>query len=82
MGQSLPGKYSAYYGHSLELKNDSTFRYEWMFDLASSWAVGQWAVSDKTVYLKFKDVYDTLTRENMPDSLILSPDEKSNRIKI
>ena len=80
-GQSLTGKYNAYYGHSLELKDDSTFRYEWHFDLASSWSVGQWKVSSKTIYLNFKSIYDTLTRDGMPDSLVLSSDEKSNRIR-
>ncbi len=80
-GQRLTGKYNAYYGHSLELRVDSTFRYEWHFDLASSWSVGQWKVSNKTVYLNFTNVYDTLTRDGMPDSLVLSSDEKSNRIK-
>jgi hypothetical protein len=80
-GQRLVGKYSAYYGHSLELRDDSTFRYDWHFDLASSWSVGQWKVSNKTVYLKFRNVYDTLTTDGKPDSLVLSSDEKSNRIK-
>jgi hypothetical protein len=81
-GQGLTGKYNAYNGHSLELKSDSTFRYEWRFDLASSWTVGQWRASNGIVYLNFKNVYDTLTREDKPDSLALSSDEKSNRINI
>jgi hypothetical protein len=78
----LTGRYAAYYGHSLELKDDSTFRYEWKFDLASTWAVGHWTVSNKIIYLKFKDVRDRLTRDNQPDSLVLSANEKSNRIKV
>jgi hypothetical protein len=78
----LIGKYRAYYGHSLELRDDSTFRYEWRFDLASSWTVGQWKVSNRTVYLNIKNVYDTLAREGRPDSLVLSYDEKSNRVNI
>ena len=81
-GQRLTGKYAAYYGNSLELKDDSTFRYEWSFDLASSWTVGKWKVSNKTLYLTIVDVYDTLTREGKLDSLVLSSDDKSNRIKI
>ncbi|GCC53722.1 hypothetical protein SanaruYs_39700 [Chryseotalea sanaruensis] len=80
-GQNLTGTYNAYYGHSLELRPDSTFRYEWKFDLASSWTTGQWRVSGKKLYLNIKNVYDTLTREGKPDSLVLSSDEKSNRIK-
>ena len=78
----MTGKYNAYYGHSLELKSDSTFRYEWRFDVASSWTVGQWRVSNRIVYLNIKNVYDTLTREGKPDSLVSSSDEKSKKINI
>jgi hypothetical protein len=81
-GQTLIGKYQAYYGHSLELRADSTFRYQWNFDLASSWTVGQWKVSNGILYLTIKNVYDTLESDGKPDSLVLSSDEKSNRIKI
>ena len=81
-GQSLTGKYNAYYGHSLQLRADSTFRYEWHFDLGSSWSVGQWKVSNKTIYLSFKNVYDTLTRDGMPDSLVLSSDENQIELKM
>ena len=81
-GQHLTGKYNAYYGHSLELKDDSTFRYEWRFDLIKNWAVGQWSFSNDIVTLKFNEVYDTLTRPDKPDSLVLSMDDKSSKIKI
>ena len=79
-GQRLIGEYRAYYGHSLELKEDSTFRYEWRFDLASSWTAGQWNVLDRIVILNIVNIYDTLTREGKPDSLVLSSDTKSSRI--
>lgn len=79
-GQRLTGKYNTYYGCSLELKADSTFKHDWHFDLASSWAVGRWTVSNGILYLNFKNVYDTLVRENKLDSLVLSADEKSNKI--
>ncbi|MBN8650567.1 MAG: hypothetical protein J0L67_04030 [Cytophagales bacterium] len=79
-GQTLTGKYNTYYGCRLELKTDSTFKHEWHFDLASSWAVGQWSISNGIVYLNFKNVFDTLVRENNSDSLVLSSDETSNRI--
>lgn len=79
-GQRLTGKYHAYYGHSLELKSDSTFKHEWKFDLASTWATGQWSVSNSTIHLKFKNIYDTLRRTDKPDSLVISIDEKSSRI--
>lgn len=81
-GQRLIGKYTAYYGNSLELEDDSTFRYKWNFDLAGSWTIGKWKVSNQTVYLTITNVYDTLTRADKPDSLVLSSDEKSNRIKL
>ncbi len=80
-GQQLTGKYNAYYGHSSELKDDSTFIYEWRFDLIKNWAVGQWSFSNDIVTLKFTDVYDTLVRPGKPDSLVLSVDDKSSKIK-
>lgn len=79
-GQHLIGKYNDYFGHTLELKDDSTFRLEWKFDLVKTWAIGQWTFSNDIVYLKFKDIYDTLTRTDKPDSLVLSIDDKSKRI--
>jgi len=81
-GQDLVGKYVAYYGHTLYLREDSTFRYEWKFDLASSWSVGTWKLKKGTLHLNIKPVLDTLTREGLRDSLVLSADEKSNRIHI
>lgn len=81
-GQHLIGKYNTYYGNSLQLKADSTFRYEWRFDLVKNWAVGQWTFSNDIVTLKFVGVYDTLTRPNKPDSLVISGDNKSNKINI
>lgn len=79
-GQRLPLKYRDYFGHCLELKNDSTFRCEWHFDLISEWAIGRWTQSGRTITLNFIDVYDTLVRPAKQDSLILSIDDKSNRI--
>jgi hypothetical protein len=81
-GQHLPGKYAAYYGHSLHLREDSTFLYEWQFDLASSWSAGKWRVEKAIVYLNIKPVLDTLARDGQPDSLVLSADEKPNKIHV
>jgi hypothetical protein len=64
----------------LELKSDSTFKYEWTFDLASNWAVGRWSVSNNAIHLIFENVYDTLVRDGTPDTLVFSMDEKSDRI--
>jgi hypothetical protein len=56
------------------LNKDSTFRFDWRFDLIHDWATG------RTFNLKFIDVFDTLSRNNKPDSLVLSIDEKSSKI--
>ncbi|HEY5750104.1 MAG TPA: hypothetical protein VIU12_28760 [Chryseolinea sp.] len=79
-GQGFAGKYQDYFGHSLELKKDSTFRSDWRFDLIHVWATGQWTVSGKTLTLKFIGVYDTLSSVGKSDSLVLSIDEQSNKI--
>jgi hypothetical protein len=81
-GQELVGNYAAYYGHTLQLRKDSTFRYEWQFDLASSWSVGKWRVEKGIVYLNIRPVLDTLARDGQPDSLVLSVDEKSTKIHV
>lgn len=81
-GQDLVRKYVAYYGHTLYLREDSTFRYEWKFDLASSWSVGKWRFENGKIYLNIKPVLDTLAREGQSDSLVLSDDERSSRIHI
>jgi hypothetical protein len=79
-GQKLVGKYHDHFGHRLELKKDSTFRFDWSFDLAQTWSAGQWTVSGKILNLAFIDVYDTLSRAGKPDSLVLSLDEHSTKI--
>src|SRR5690606_13046096 len=47
---------------------------------AKAWAVGTWTFTDNIVHLIFTDIYDTLARTAKPDSLVLSADEKSDRI--
>lgn len=79
-GQNFTGKYQDYFGHSLEINNDSTFRLEWKFDLIKTWSIGKWKISHDTIYLEFIDVYDTLSRIDKPDSLVKSLDEIPNRI--
>jgi hypothetical protein len=80
LGQRSTKKYQDYFGHSLVLNNDSTFRFDWRFDMVHDWATGRWTISGRTITLKFIDVYDTLSRPGKPDSLVLSIDEKSNKI--
>jgi hypothetical protein len=79
-GQGSTLKYQDYFGHTLVLRNDSTFRFDWRFDMIHDWAIGRWDFSGPTLNLKFTDVYDTLSRPDKPDSLVLSIDEKSNKI--
>jgi hypothetical protein len=79
-GQRLTGKYNAYYGHSLELKDDSTFAYEWRFDMTRKWAVGKWRYSNRIVQLNFTTIYDTLIRDGQPDSIVLSSDPISSKV--
>ena len=79
-GQSWTGKYQDYFGHELTLNEDSTFKFDWRFDLIHDWSAGQWTVSGRTLKLEFNIIYDTLSRPDKVDSLVLSADEKSNRI--
>jgi len=79
-GQDLIGKYKDHFGHSLTFNEDSTFRIDWRFDLAHTWAIGHWTMNNKIVNLEFITVYDTLVRENKTDTLVLSTDDKPSRI--
>lgn len=80
LAQSVNGKYQDYFGHTLTLNKDSTFRFDWRFDLIHDWAIGRWRISGKIIDLEFIDVNDTLSRPNKPDSLVLSVDERSSKI--
>ena len=80
LGQRSNEKYQDYFGHTLVLNTDSTFRFDWRFDLIHDWATGRWTISGRTIDLKFIDVYDTLSRLGKSDSLVLSIDEKSNKV--
>ena len=80
--QSLEGKYRNYFGNTLEIKSDSTFYWDYHFDLASGWATGKWSIIDNTVHLNPIPVHDTLVVTGEPDSLVLSLDGKSERITI
>ena len=79
-GQSSTETYQDYFGHTLVLNSNSTFRFDWRFDLIHDWATGRWTTSGRKINLNFVDVYDTLSRSDKPDSLVLSLDEKSSKI--
>ena len=80
IGQDFAGNYKNYFGHRLQLNSDSTFIFEWRFDLIYNWAVGEWHTEEKILKLSFIPLYDTLAREGQSDSLVLSFDKVSNRI--
>jgi hypothetical protein len=82
IGQSRTTKYHDYDGHKIEFREDSTFKYEYGFDLLHTWAVGKWQIKNDTIYLDFDEtkVYDTLVRPNRLDSLVESRDEIPSRI--
>jgi hypothetical protein len=75
-GQSVVGKYSNCFGESFYLKEDSTFEFTWFFDLASSWTNGRWQISNDTIYIKPKIIFDTLEIKNtdgiIVDTLVVS----------
>jgi hypothetical protein len=79
-GQNLIGSYKDYFGHRIQFQEDSTFLYEWRFDLVKTWATGNWKISNDTIYLNFITVYDTLKRENKSDTLVISIDNLPNSI--
>lgn len=76
----ISGNYYNHFASSLDLRPDSTFRYDWKFDLMSSWSEGRWKVLRDTVYFTVVPVLDTLRRVNKPDSLVVSLDETPNVI--
>ena len=79
------GEYYDHFGSNLKLKPDTTFEHTWRFDLSSSWTKGTWKVSNDTIYLNIKPVYDTLLVKNngsVVDSLVLSLDSKAESISM
>jgi hypothetical protein len=80
------GHYRDYFGGSLNIEPDSTFMYSWYFDLQGSWTKGEWRMTRDTIYFTMIPVYDTLRQASkngkIRDSLILSVDEKSERITL
>ena len=78
------GHYRDHFGNSIQLNADSTFKYQWNFDLASSWTKGTWSLKNDTVYFHMISIYDTLRRQKsndmVTDTLILSTNEVSEHI--
>jgi hypothetical protein len=78
--KSVEGKYYDYFGSKLKISSDSTFLYEWNFDLSSSWSKGKWRISNDTIYFSIIPVFDTLRIPNKKDTLLLSVDQKPELI--
>ena len=78
--KAIIGRYKDYFGSSLELKDNSTFNYEWHFDMSSSWTKGIWRIEKDTIFFKVVIVYDTLILKNDSVSLIISNDAQSDKI--
>jgi hypothetical protein len=79
-GQNPTGKYIDNFGHTLELNKDNTFTIDWRFDLSKTWSSGKWHISNDTIQLKFISIYDTLVRNNRPDSLVLSDNATPSKV--
>jgi hypothetical protein len=83
--KNIVGNYYNFGGENLELNSDSTFKAIWHYGLLSEWTKGIWSTKNDTIYLQSIPIYDTLERGNIKynpniDSIILSPDEKSEKI--
>ncbi|HVU57551.1 MAG TPA: hypothetical protein VHD83_20955 [Puia sp.] len=82
----VAGHYRNYFGESMNIRTDSTFKYSWHFDLQGSWTNGEWRKTKDTIYFTMIPVYDTvrqtLKNGEIRDSLILSIDEKPERITV
>ena len=81
------GTYNDYFGDRIELNADSTFKFNYAFDLISSWSIGKWNVKSDTIYFETNLVMDTLTIRDLNnkiirDSLVLSDDTKIDRIEL
>jgi len=81
------GNYDDQFSGSIELKKDSTFIYDYTFDISSSWTTGKWKSYNDTIYLNCKLILDSLqirdvNGSKIKDSLVLSADHKANRIEL
>ncbi|HEV3252626.1 MAG TPA: hypothetical protein VGZ71_16820 [Puia sp.] len=82
----VAGHYRNYFGGSVNIAPDSTFKYSWHFDLQGSWTKGRWRMTKDTVYFTMIPVYDTISHTikngEIGDSLVLSVDEIPERITL
>jgi hypothetical protein len=80
------GRYHDFFASTIALNSDSTFKYEFHFDLESSWAKGTWTTNKDTIYFHVVPVFDTLKYLDANgiyrESLRLSRDENAGQISI
>jgi hypothetical protein len=80
------GKYRDFFASTVVVNSDSTFKYEFHFDLESSWTKGTWTANKDTIYFQMIPVFDTLKYVDANgishDSLILSRDENAGQVAI
>lgn len=67
----------------MSFNNDSTFLFQWRFDMSGRWTEGRWSYTRDTIYLLKIAVLDTLVvngqNGSVYGSLILSSDNKKER---
>ncbi len=78
--QEIEGQYRDYFSHSIDLREDKTFLFEYRFDLSSGWAKGVWSFNESIVSLTPILVMDTLSGLEDIDSLVLSFNKASERV--
>lgn len=77
---SIVGNYKDNFGYQIEIFNDSTFEFNYQFDLASGWSIGKWKIIGDTIILTPTPIMDTLIRMSEPDSLVLSLNKTTERV--
>jgi len=80
------GRYHDFFASTIVINSDSTFKYEFHFDLESSWSKGTWMTNKDTIYFNVIFLFDTLkyldTDGTLRDSLVLSLDETAEQITL
>lgn len=80
------GQYHDFFARSIVINSDSTFKYEFHFDLESSWTKGTWITNRDTIYLQVIPIFDTLKYVDVNgishDSLRLSLDQNAGQVTL
>ena len=76
---SIVGKYHNGFASSIEIKEDSTFNYNFHYDLVRRWSIGAWKLKHDTLILSVINVYDTIVYDSKIE-IVLSSDDKPERM--